>query len=266
MKRAIWPAFATALLLMQGTAFGATLRVCASPNNLPYSNKAGAGYENKLAQFVAAQLHEKLAYFWTEGRGDYLEKTLLKGKCDVAMGVPVDMPEIATTRPYFSSSFVFVYRTGSEPGLSSIRDVRLRRLKIGVHLLGDNDTPPAVALSEEGIVDNVKGFMILGDISRPNPPARVIDAVADGDIDVAAVWGPLGGYFARHSKVPLTVVPIADTEGFAPLVFRYAIAMGTRPGDVALRNRLDGLIAAHRTQIRNILMRYGIPFVARNGG
>lgn len=266
MTRAIWPAFVASMLLMLCPATAATLRVCASPNNLPYSNKAGAGYENKLAEFAATQLHEKLAYTWTEGRGDYLEKTLLKGKCDVVMGVPVGMPEIATTRPYFTSSFVFVYRTGSEPGLSSMRDARLRRLKIGVHLLGDDDTPPAIALSEEGIVDNVKGFMILGDISRPNPPARVIDAVADGDIDVAAVWGPLGGYFAKKSRVPLTVVPIADTQGFAPLVFRYAIAMGTRPDEIALRNRLDALIATHRAEIRNILMRYGIPFTGRNGG
>lgn len=260
MRRAVWLSLIAAILPMLHPAFGATLRVCASPNNLPYSNISGAGYENKLAEFVAARLHAKLSYIWTDGRGNYLDKTLLKGKCDAVMGVPVGMPEIATTEPYFTSSFVFVYRKGSEPGLSSIRDARLRRLKIGVHLLGDDDTPPAIALGREGIVDNVKGFMILGDVSRPNPPARIIDAVENGNIDVAAVWGPLGGYFAKRSKVPLAVVPITDTKGFTPLVFRYAIAMGTRPGDTELRDRLDRLIAAHGAEIRNILMRYGIPF------
>jgi ABC-type amino acid transport substrate-binding protein len=117
------------------------------------------------------------------------------------------------------------------------------------------------ALSREGIVQNVVGFMIFGDYSKPNPPARLIEAVEKGDLDVAAVWGPLGGYFAKHSPVPLDVVPIADANEFTPLVFAYRMAMGVRQGDVALKTALNGVIARRHDEIRNLLANYGVPLV-----
>ena len=100
-----------------------------------------------------------------------------------------------------------------------MRDPRLRHLRIGVHLIGDDgvNPPPAHALGEQGIVDNVVGYMIYGDYREPNPPARIVEAVATGELDVAAVWGPIGGYFAKHASGALKAVPITDTAGFAPL-------------------------------------------------
>jgi ABC-type amino acid transport substrate-binding protein len=132
-----------------------------------------------------------------------------------------------------------------------------------VHLIGDdgNNPPPAQALGEQGIVDNVRGYSIYGDYREADPPARLIEAVESGKIDVAAAWGPLGGYFAQRSPIPLTVTPIRDYERFAPQQFQFAIAMGVRKGDDALRDRLNAFIDEHRSEITSLLRSYGVPLV-----
>jgi mxaJ protein len=103
--------------------------------------------------------------------------------------------------------------------------------------------------------------MIYGDYREPDPPARLIEAVEKGDIDIAAAWGPLAGYAARWSGVPLEIVPITDTEGFAPLRFQFDIAIGVRKGDDALEARLDGVIARKQAEIRALLESYGVPLI-----
>jgi mxaJ protein len=123
------------------------------------------------------------------------------------------------------------------------------------------NTPPGQALGQRNIVQNVVGYMIYGDYREPNPPARLIEAVEDGDIDIAAAWGPLAGYAAKISAVPLTLVPIADTEDFAPLRFQFDIAMGVRKGDHALKVRLDDIIMRKRPEIRALLGSYGVPMI-----
>jgi ABC-type amino acid transport substrate-binding protein len=137
-------------------------------------------------------------------------------------------------------------------------------VSIGVHLIGNdgNNPPPAHALGDQGIVDNVKGYSIYGDYRQPNPPARLIEAVANGSVDLAAVWGPIAGYFAKSSQVPLALMPITDTERFAPQQFEFDIAMGVRKGDHALRDRLNKFIADNRDTISTVLTSYGVPLVA----
>jgi ABC-type amino acid transport substrate-binding protein len=156
-----------------------------------------------------------------------------------------------------------VYRADRDLDLRSMRDPRLRDLRVGVHLIGDDgvNPPPAHALSKQGIVDNVVGYTIYGDYREPNPPAQIVDAVARGEIDLAAVWGPIGGYFARHASVPLVVVPITDTAAFAPLRFEFGIAMGVRKGEHALRAELNGILERRREDIRRLLDAYGVPRV-----
>jgi quinoprotein dehydrogenase-associated probable ABC transporter substrate-binding protein len=237
----------------------AALRVCSDPNNLPFSNRAREGFENKIAALLARDLGETLEYTFAVQRKTFAERTLNAYRCDLIMGVPVGMPGMLETQPYYHSAYMFVYRGDHDLQLHSLRDERLRYLKIGVHLIGDDDLPPVIALGEQGIVDNVSGFMIYGDTAKPNPPARLLDAVADHRIDVAIVWGPLAGFFAKHSSVPLRVASIADAVSFAPLRFRYAIAMGVRPGDVALRDRLDRVIEHERGLIEATLSDYGVP-------
>jgi mxaJ protein len=268
--RAFAAVMMVAVMAVYSPAVGAAqgeLRVCADPNNLPFSNDRGEGFENKLADLVAHGLGERVSYTWWAERRGFIRKTLKAGQCDVIMGVPTGIGMgVDTTRPYYRSSYVFVWRKDRNLDIASMTDPRLRQLKIGVHLLGNDgfNTPPAHALGEQGIVENVVGYTIYGDYRNANPPARLIEALAGGDIDIAAAWGPLAGYFAKRSPVPLTLVPITNTEAFAPLAFQYDIAMGVRKKDGALKAQLDRIIARNQTAIGALLAGYGVP-VMKNG-
>jgi len=258
---------AAVLLLTLGChrAPGPALRVCADPNNLPFSNRAGEGFENKLAEMVAQKFGKAVAYTWWAQRRGFIRHTLKAGDCDLVMGVPAHYDLVETTRPYYRSTYVFVSQTARRLQLDAIDDPQLRSLTIGVHLIGDdgNNTPPAHALGQQGITDNVRGFMIYGDYREPDPPARLIEAVERGQIDIAAAWGPLAGFAARKSEIPLTVTPIVAGERFAPQQFQFDIAMGVRKGDHALRDRLNDFIAQNSAEITALLASYGVPLVEK---
>ena len=173
---------------------------------------------------------------------------------------------LLTTAPYYRSSYVFVSRADRHLHVRSFDDPALHRLRVGVQLIGDDfaNTPPVHALARRGIVRNIVGFTLYGDYRQPNPPARIVDAVERGTVDVAVVWGPLAGYFAKRSPVPLDVVPVSPArDGVLPFVFD--IAMGVRKGDVALRDRLDTVIAQRKPAIDSILAAYGVPLVPVRG-
>jgi quinoprotein dehydrogenase-associated probable ABC transporter substrate-binding protein len=241
------------------------LRVCADPNNLPFSNRAGEGFENKLAEMVAQKFGKAIAYTWWAQRRGFIRHTLKAGDCDLVMGVPADYDLVETTRPYYRSTYVFVSRTARHLQLDTIDAPQLRSLTIGVHLIGDdgNNTPPAHALGQQGIIDNVRGFMIYGDYREPDPPARLIEAAERGEIDIAAAWGPLAGFAAKKSEIPLTVTPIVASERFAPQQFQFDIAMGVRKGDHALRDRLNDFIAQNSAETTALLASYGVPLVEK---
>jgi mxaJ protein len=237
------------------------LRVCADPNNLPFSNERGEGFENKLAELLAEDLHEKLEYTWWAQRRGFFRNTLKAGVCDVVLGVPSSFELAATTAPYYRSTYVFIYRKGRGLSVNSFDDAVLREVKVGVQLVGDDgaDTPPVHALSARGIIRNVRGYTLYGDYSQPNPPARIVEAVAKGDVDVAVVWGPLAGYFARRGRVPLEVVPVSPQFDLPFLPFVYDISMGVRRGDEELRQRLDSFLERRRPEIERLLDEYGVP-------
>ncbi|WP_029586591.1 substrate-binding domain-containing protein [Bradyrhizobium sp. URHD0069] len=242
-----------------------TLRVCADPNNLPFSNRAGEGFENRLAEMVAQKLGKAVSYTWWAQRRGFIRHTLKAGDCDLVMGVPAHYDLVETTRPYYRSTYVFVSQTARHLQLDAIDSPRLRGLTIGVHLIGDdgNNTPPAHAFGQQGIIDNIRGFMIYGDYREPDPPARLIEAVEHGEIDIAAAWGPLAGYAAKQSAVPLTVVPIIAGERFAPQQFQFDIAMGVRKGEHTLRDRLNDFITQNIGEITALLQSYGVPLVEK---
>jgi quinoprotein dehydrogenase-associated probable ABC transporter substrate-binding protein len=260
-------AFITAAVVLAGSAAASAdeseLRVCADPNNMPFSNSAQAGFENKIAELIAQKLGKTLSYTWWAQRRGFIRHTLRAGVCDLVIGVPAHYDLVENTRPYYRSSYVFVSQAKRNLQLNSIEDPRLHQLTIGVHLIGDdgNNTPPAHALGQQGIVDNVRGYMIYGDYREPDPPARLIEAVENGDIDVAVAWGPLAGYVAKISKVPLTITPVAGDERFAPLRFRFDIAMGVRKGADGFRDQLNGFIAQNGPEITALLKSYGVPLI-----
>lgn len=261
------PAVVLAVLLLvlasPVSAAETELRVCSDPNNLPFSNQEGEGFENALAEIIAEEMNAQVTYTWWAQRRGFIRNTLNAGACDLVMGVPADFELVETTRPYYRSTYVFVHATDIGEPVQSIQDPRLRDLKIGVHLTGDDGSnpPPAHALGQLGVVDNVIGFMIYGDYREPNPPARLIDAVSTGDIDIAATWGPTGGYFARRAKPPLELQPITDTA-FTAVPFTFSIAMGVRNGDVAFRDDIQAAIDRRQADIRKVLLDYDVPLVA----
>jgi mxaJ protein len=241
------------------------LRVCADPNGLPFSNRAEAGFENALARLVAGALGRQVEYFWWAQRRGFVRNTLAAGNCDVVMGVPLGAEHMLTTRPYYRSSYVFVQRRGAAP-VRSLDDAALRSLKIGVQLIGDDfaNAPPAHSLARRGIVDNVTGFMVYGDYGSPDPQRPIIDAVASGAVDIAIVWGPLAGYYAARAAVPLaltTVAPLVD----GPIRSSFAISIGVREADEALRSQLDRVLAERARDVHALLARYGVPEVPAVG-
>jgi mxaJ protein len=237
-----------------------TLRVCADPNNLPFSNERRQGFENRLAELIADELGLEVSYTWWAQRRGFARNTLNAGLCDVIMGVPTTSEVGTTTRPYYRSCYVFVTRSADALDLADLDDPQLHKLSIGLHVIGDDfsNVPPAHALAARGIIDNVRGYSIYGDYSKPDPPRELIDALVRNEIDVAIAWGPLGGYFARKAKVPLRVTRIASlADGPLPMVFDISIAV--RRADDALRRRLDDVIAARRSDIDALLAEYGVP-------
>jgi len=240
---------------------GAPLRVCADPNNLPFSNERREGFENKIAEVLAREMGRKVEYKWWAQRRGFIRNTLRAGACDVVVGVPASFELALTTSPYYRSSYVFVSRKDRHLAIRSFDDPVLRKLKIGVQLIGDDsaNTPPAHALTARRIIENVVGYTVYGDYSKPNPPARIVEAVARGEVDVAVVWGPLAGYFASRQKVALDVVPVSPEIDLPFLPFVYDISMGVRRGDDALREELERVIERRRTEIETILDEYGVP-------
>jgi len=239
------------------------LRVCADPNNLPFSNRQQAGFENKIAELLARELESQVTYTWWPQRRGFIRNTLNAGLCDVVMGVPVGYDPVLTTQPYYRSTYVFVSPQNAGYQITSFDDPTLRRLRIGVHLIGDDYTnsPPAHALSVKGIVDNVVGYSVFGDYAEDSPPGKIITAVAAGEVDIAIVWGPIAGYFAKKQSASLTLVPVPANAGSPSLPFTYSIALGVRRKDQGLKAKLDEVLKRKEPEIRKILEEYGVPLV-----
>ena len=261
MRRLLLLLLSLALAACQQKAEPRVLKVCADPNNLPFSNSRGEGLENKLAELVAADLGARIEYVWWAQRRGYARNTIREGKCDVWPGVAASVQMLTPTRPYYRSTYVFLTRADRGLDIASFDDPRLKTLKIGVQMIGDDasNTPPAHSLTRRGIVGNVRGYTVLGDYRDSNPTSRIVRAVANGEIDVAVVWGPIAGYFARKSSVPLRVVPVSPEVDVPYLPFVFDIAMGVRRGETALRDSLDAVIVRRQRDIDRILADYGVP-------
>jgi ABC-type amino acid transport substrate-binding protein len=182
-------------------------------------------------------------------------------------GVPAGYDMVLPTRPFYRSTYVFVTRTDRGLHIRSLDDSVLRRLSIGVHMIGDDyaNTPPAQALARRGIIENVHGYTIYGDYSKPDPPAELVHAVERGEIDVAIAWGPLAGYVAQRSTHALTIAPVTPARDGVEARFVFAIAAGVRKGDTATRALVQRELDRNRAQIHAVLERYGVPLVEENG-
>lgn len=257
-----WGGLAASVLLAT-VAYGADgipLTVCADPNDLPFSNAAGQGFENKIAQLIAADLHHPLRYAWWSQRRGFVRKTLGAAQCDLWLGVAYGMEHVVSTSPYYRSTYVFATRKSDGLAGLTLDDARLRSLLIGVQMLGTeaNNTPPAHALAERGIISNVRGFMVYGNAALTNPTAAILNALVNRQIDVALVWGPQAGYFARRTAISLRLEPVTPDEApSAPMT--YEISMALRSGEEPLRPLIEASLKAEAPRIHAILKDYGVP-------
>lgn len=229
------------------------LKVCADPDDMPFSNRQQQGFENRIAEIVSKDLDARLVYVWQRmGRG-FVREYLDKSQCDVLIGIPSNYRPVLTTNPYYRSSYVFVSRNNAKFKPASLNDPELRGLKIGVQVLDEEYTPPGSALARRGLQDDIVGFDTTADAES------IVRAVANGQVDTAIVWGPQAGYFAQkyHDKILLTPVsPEVDPPG---VPFTFAISMGVRKGNTQLRDDLERILTREQITIRGILKEYAVP-------
>jgi quinoprotein dehydrogenase-associated probable ABC transporter substrate-binding protein len=256
----------------QASSEDGVLRVCQDPNNLPFSNRAGEGFENKIAELLARELGWKLEYTWFPQRMGFIRNTLRarephsdRFKCDLVIGLPVGFELAATTNPYYRSTYALAYRSGK--GLDSVttpdallhlEPAKLKSLKLGVF----GQTPPADWLLRHHLLEQAVPYQPqTGDAERY--PGEIIEKdLAGGRIDVAFLWGPIAGYVKRTSTLGIVVVPFPPERD---LHMDFRIAMGVRFGERAWKDRIERLVQANRSRIQEILVGYGVPLLDEEG-
>jgi quinoprotein dehydrogenase-associated probable ABC transporter substrate-binding protein len=236
------------------------LRVCADPDNLPFSDSTGAGLENRIAELMARAWNSSVHYvWWAAPRGTM---RMLNGSyCDVAIQMPVLSDMAGVTKPYYRTSYVFVQRSDAPHRVTSLDDPALKTMKIGVHLYGNDaeNAPPAMALSAHGVVGNLVGFgtVFVGGQERPSD---IIQAVVDRKVDLSIVWGPIAGYYAKQLGASLSLIPVAD-DSVSGIPFVYSMGMATRRREREFRDSLQKFIDTRSTEIRQVLQEYGVPLL-----
>jgi mxaJ protein len=235
------------------------LRICADPDNMPLSNQKGEGFEQKIAELIGKEWNTKIEYAWWPVRRGFFSRALNGRYCDVAIEAPAGLDMAGVTKPYFRSGYVFLTRKDSGLDITSLADPRLKKLKIGVNLLHSDaeNTPPAMALSKYGVVGNLIGYSTF--YTDEDRPEDIVEAVAKKEVDIAIVWGPLAGYFAQKSPVPLVLAPLAEKDSLSDFPFRFNIAMGVRRRDKELKDSLDALLTRKQPEIQAILKQYHVP-------
>ncbi|HEX4510200.1 MAG TPA: quinoprotein dehydrogenase-associated putative ABC transporter substrate-binding protein [Burkholderiaceae bacterium] len=258
------PARAADARSMPAVASAAPLVVCADPNNMPYSNVHGEGFENRIAHIVGDDLHVPVMFEWSEQRRGFLRRSLNADACDLMLDVPAGLEGARTLAPVWSSTYVFLTRRDRHVHLAGFDDPALKDLRIGVQAVGaDNyNTPPSEALALRGIVQHVQGYPMTDVSSVEDPVARMVDDVAAGNLDVAILWGPFAGWFAKAHGDELEVVPVAADARQPGLAFAYTMAPAVRRGHDELAARVQDAFQRHAAEIRAVIAAYGVPLVA----
>jgi quinoprotein dehydrogenase-associated probable ABC transporter substrate-binding protein len=235
------------------------LRVCADPNNLPFSNEKGEGFENKLAEFFAAKLGKKVAYTFFPQATGFVRMTLGSHRCDVIMGYPQGDEMVQGTNPYYQTAYALVSKAGSPlDGVDALGDARLKDKRIGV-VAG---TPPSTYLVSEGLMAKAKPYPLMIDTRYDSSAVAMMNDLASGEIDAGVLWGPMAGYYAARANPPMHVALLMKETGGPRMVYR--ITMGVRPSDQNWKRQLNKLIAENQPAINKILLDSGVPLLDGN--
>ncbi len=263
----IFPAFFNAVTALAQTGEAGSielvdpkvLRVCADPRNLPFSNEAGEGFENKIAALLAQKLGKTLANEYYPGTTGFVRNTLIAHRCDVIMGMPQGDDIVQGTNPYYRTSYALVSMQGAGlETIESLEDPRLQAKRIGI-VAG---TPPSTNLAVNGLLENVKSYPLVVDTRFDAPAARMIGDLEGGRIDAAILWGPIAGYLGKHAKIPMKVTPLVKEASGPRMIYR--IGMGVRNSDQDWKRLLNKLIVENQAEISHILASYGVPLIDEN--
>jgi quinoprotein dehydrogenase-associated probable ABC transporter substrate-binding protein len=244
------------------------LKVCQDPNNLPFSNDGGQGFENKIAELFGRDLGLPVTYFSFPNRMAFIRNTLRYKlpnddyPCDIVMGVPAGFDQVSATKSYYRSTYALVFPKGkgldgvkSSDDLLALPRKTLATLRIGLY----DKSPASQWLARHDLVDRGVPYRIMNADPAQYPGQIIERDLEQGKIDAAIVWGPIAGYFARRAHSPeLVVVPMKSEPG---LTFDFAMAMGVRYGEPAWKQQVDALLVKHRSEIREILLDYGVPLI-----
>ena len=234
------------------------LRVCGDPNNLPFSNEKLEGLENKIADVIAKDLGATVEYTWWPHQRGVVKRALNTKRCDVMLGIPKGYDPVLWTKPYYRTGYVLAYRKDRKLKLRSLDDPALKTLKIGVQV----NTPPHDALGARGIADNVVGYQLMFDSNfhADEYPGKVVEDLVAGTIDVALVWGPIAGYFAKKKGAPIEIV-LLEAKPDSAERFAFEISMGVRKADKELKAKLEEALARRHDEIAHILGDFGVPLL-----
>lgn len=278
IAKGLRPWFAAAVLLFcfaaqharaQAPGLGASIelvdpkvfRVCADPNNMPFSNQQGQGFENKIADLFAQQLGKSVGYVWYPQVIGFARNTLNVFRCDVVMGIAENSDLMQNTNPYYRSVYTLAIRPGTGlDGVATLEDKRLIGKRIGVVA----KTPPSTIMAMNGLMSSARSYILaLSSKESDSAAKQMMDDLAAGRLDAAVLWGPMAGYYAKHEPVPIKVIPLLHEPGPVPMDF--SITLGVRYSDQAWKRQLNQLVAKNQERINQILEEYGVPLVNNQG-
>ena len=233
-----------------------TLRVCADPNNLPFTNEKKEGFENRIADFLAAKLGKSVSYSYFPMVTGFVRKTLGEYKCDVIIGYPQGDELVQNTNAYYRTVYTLIYKPGNGfDGLDTLADPRLKDKRIGI-IAG---TPPASVMARNGLLAKAKPYPLMVDTRFESSSQAMIADLQSGEIDVGALWGPIAGYYAKKSTEPLVIAPLLREKKGSHMAFR--ITMGVRASDQEWKRLLKKLIRENQKEINGILLEFGVPLL-----
>lgn len=235
------------------------LKVCADPNNLPFSNEKKEGFENKIAEVMGTALKLKVEYTWFPQVIGFVRNTLQAHRCDLVIGTVAGDDIMQTTNPYYYTTYVMLYRSDKRLAVERLQDPRLASFRLGVV----GATPPSDLLVRHDLMSHAKPYQLTVDTRAASPTHQMVQDVVDRTIDVGFLWGPIAGYYRKHDELPLTLVPLKDEPGAARM--KYHIAMGVRGNEPEWRRRVNAVILKQQPEITAILRDYGVPLLNEQG-
>ena len=238
------------------SAAATPLRICADPDNLPFSDRSAQGFDNRIALLIARDMGRTPEFVWARSRRGFLREQFNKGACDVLMGVPQGMRGVLTTHPYYRSSYMFVTPRRDGFQIASFQDPHLNGRRIGLQMLEEDLSPPSLPLIREGHAAQLVGFESFGSKS-----GDIVRAVAENRVGAAVVWGPVAGYFSAQSHLPLLLTPVSPAVDRSGVPFVFSICLGVHKGDTAMRDRLDATLQRLQPKVHALLSEYHVPEV-----